>query len=267
LVASNRDGKGKWLIDRLRAIPRGAVLPISIICAAIIVAVPATKGRFANWWGASADSNSWLHAWQEHVDAGGPEPFMDALSQVAPAGTNLQVIETVKQAAAGKEYRWDGGTRFTALNEIVAAASGKAHVVPDTLFVYPAPFTYRIEQGTSILQQLTVWAKHAGWGLDWQALEEPLSSSALHDVSVKIPVDWPSPNAVDFGQEFDNAFTRVIAQMNQERFQQGKRPITAIADFWTARLVVKLADDEMHQAAHTRGRGRGEPSDGLGASE
>jgi hypothetical protein len=243
-------------LDRAVALSLGAALFTSVLSVAAVISDPSIAARLSGWWSGS-EPTARQQAWQEDFSAGGPMPLMEALKHVAPAGTNIQVSDVVTQAAAARQFSWNGGTRLAALNSIMRAASDQGRVLPGGLLVTPAPFAYRIEEGVSILRQLAVWSRHEGWELDWQALEAPPSATQRPGVPMKTPVDWPSPRTIDFGQDFDRAFASVINGMNAERRRQGKRPLSATANFTAGRIIVGFSDEAEKQSREAR-NGRGD---------
>jgi hypothetical protein len=239
-------------LDRAVALSLGAALITSVLAACVVVCDPSTAARVSGWWSQSAEPNVWQQVWQQNVSAGGPMPFMDAVKRIAPAGTNLQISDVVSQAAVGREFSWNGGARLSVLNGIVGEAGGEVRALQGVLLVTQAPFRYRIEEGISILQQLTNWSRHQGWGLEWEAYEAPPSATGMLDASIKTPIDSPSARTLDFGQDFDRAFASVIRAINAERRLQRKPPLSAVADFTTGRIIVGPSEKEDR---NTRGEG------------
>ena len=217
-------------LDREVALSLGMALATSVLAAAIVVCDPSIAARLSGLLSSSAESNVWQQVWQQNISAGGPMPLMEALKHIAPAGTNLQVSDAVSQGAAGRQFNWNGGTRLSVLDGIMGAAGGQGRTLPGVLLVTPAPFRYRIQEGVSILQQLTNWSRHQGWELDWEVYETP--------------VDWPSARTLDFGQDFDRAFASAINVMNAERRKQGRPPLSATANFTARRITVRLSEKE-----------------------
>jgi hypothetical protein len=198
---------------------------------------------------------NWIEAWQAPIAAGGPISFAAALKQIAPKNTDLEVNSDISRFMTDRAVQWHVGSHLTALNDVVEQAGAQGRALPGVLLVTPAPFAYRIEKGFSILQQLGAWARHAGWELDWNAVEvSKTSESKKPNVESETPVDWPAAGSANLGPDFDRAFAATIAGLNLVRKQQGQTPVLAFADFATGRIEVRLADDNAasHHVATTR---------------
>lgn len=188
-------------------------------------------------------NENWQQTWQAPIAAGGPITFSTALKQIAPANTDFEVSSDVVRLVADRTVAWRAGTRLSALNDVVQQINAEARALPGVLLVTPAPFSYRIEKGVSISEQLGAWARHAGWELDWNAVEaSKLTGSSKLNVEPSNPIDWPAAGSANLGTDFDRAFAATIAGMNLLRKQQGGAPVIASADFTTGRIEVRFAD-------------------------
>ena len=162
-----------------------------------------------------------------------------------PVGLSLGVaLVTSALAAIVVVSDPSAAARLSDWSQRVESHAWLGGALPKVLPVTHAPFRYRIEEGVSIRQQLTNWSRHQGWKLDWEIYEAPPSAPGMRNGPIETPVDWPSARTLDFGEDFDRAFTSVVKVMNAERRQEGRPPLSATADFTTEWITVRLAEKE-----------------------